>query len=255
MPPSTWSTPRRSRPSQRWDDAVDSGGSGCPRALFGGGWAAGGDGDTASGGVALAGGALRQGPGDQCHHQSHLPPPRPWRGSSPSLHQGSVGVLSGGDSPARLIAKGGVERPGGMAGGQAIVQRLDLRSQGHLFRAGLTEGSRAKGQGKALRCLGQQVGQQLQWGQAGLRGVLPAARASAGRTARGRHEVVIIQVGWRLQQPQQSFGIDWADLLQRDAVLLVPQTNQGGPKPRVNGRFKGGLRTWRRAVACSRHGE
>jgi hypothetical protein len=39
-------------------------------------------------------------------------------------------------------------------------------------------------------------------------------------------EVVIIQVGWRLQQPQEPFGIGLADLLQRDAVLLIPQPNQ-----------------------------
>ena len=81
MPPRTWSTPRRSRPSQRREDGVDSGGSGRSRMLFGGCWAAGGtwDGDTAPGGVAVAGGALRQSPGDQCHHLSHRPSPNPWR--------------------------------------------------------------------------------------------------------------------------------------------------------------------------------
>ena len=81
MPPSTWSTPRRSRPSQRHEDGVDSGGSGCSRMLFGGCWAAGGDwdGDTASGGVAVVGGDLLRGPGDQCHHLSHRPSPEPWR--------------------------------------------------------------------------------------------------------------------------------------------------------------------------------
>jgi hypothetical protein len=133
---------------------------------------------------AVAGGAFRPGsPWNECHHLSHLLPPHPWGGLPLPLHQRSVGFLSGGDSPARLIAKGGVELPGWMAGGQAIVQRLGLRSQGHLFRAGLTEAARAKGQGKALRCLGRQGGQQLQRGQAGLEGVLPPARASAGRTA------------------------------------------------------------------------
>jgi hypothetical protein len=84
MPPSTWSTPRRSRPSQRGGDAVDSGGSGCSGTSSGGGWAGDVDGDTASGGAALAGGARRQAPRNQCHHQSHLPPLRPWRGSSPT---------------------------------------------------------------------------------------------------------------------------------------------------------------------------
>jgi hypothetical protein len=34
-----------------------------------------------------------------------------------------------------------------MAGREAIVQLLGLRSQGHLYGAGLTEGARAKGQG------------------------------------------------------------------------------------------------------------
>jgi hypothetical protein len=34
-----------------------------------------------------------------------------------------------------------------MAGREAIVQLLGLRSQGHLFGAGLTKGARAKGQG------------------------------------------------------------------------------------------------------------
>jgi hypothetical protein len=38
--------------------------------------------------------------------------------------------------------------------------------------------------------------------------------------------VVIIQVGWRLQQLQMPFGIGRADLLQRDAVLLIPQPEQ-----------------------------
>jgi hypothetical protein len=86
MPPRTWSTPRRSRPSQRHEDGVDSGGSGRSRMLFGGCWAAGGagEGDTAPGGVAVVGGDLLEAPGDQCHHQSHLPPPRPWRRSSPT---------------------------------------------------------------------------------------------------------------------------------------------------------------------------
>ena len=102
------------------------------------------------------------------------------------LQQRSVGFLSGGDGPARLIAKGGVELPGWMAGGQAIVQWLGLRSQGHLFGAGLSEGARAKGQGKALRCLGQQGGQQLQRGQAGLRNVLqPAPKGGADAKVEG----------------------------------------------------------------------
>ena len=118
-----------------------------------------------------------------------MPPPvtptaaTPLEGVFPfPLHQGSVGFLSGGDGPARLIAKGGVELPGWMAGGQAIVQWLGLRSQGHLFGAGLSEGARAKGQGKALRCLGQQGGQQLQVRQAGLRGVLLPAPQGAGES-------------------------------------------------------------------------
>jgi hypothetical protein len=38
--------------------------------------------------------------------------------------------------------------------------------------------------------------------------------------------VVIIQFGWRLQQLRQPFGFSRADLLQRDAVLLIPQPNQ-----------------------------
>ncbi len=51
--------------------------------------------------------------------------------------------------------------------------------------------------------------------------------------------MVFIQVGWLLQQAQQLFAIGWADLLQRDAVLLNPQPNQRGAKPRLNDRFKG----------------
>jgi hypothetical protein len=39
-------------------------------------------------------------------------------------------------------------------------------------------------------------------------------------------KVVFIQVGWRLQQPRQPFGIGWADQLQRDAKLLIPQPIQ-----------------------------
>lgn len=38
--------------------------------------------------------------------------------------------------------------------------------------------------------------------------------------------MVIIQVDWRLQQPRQPFGIGWADQLQRDAKLLIPQPIQ-----------------------------
>jgi len=68
-------------------------------------------------------------------------------GLSLPLHQRSVGFLSGGDLRVRLIAKGGVELPGGMAGRQAIVQLLGFRSYGHRFGAGLTKGARAKGQG------------------------------------------------------------------------------------------------------------
>lgn len=81
MPPSTWSTPRRSRPNQRRGRDGDSGGSGRSGALFGGCWAAGGDwdGDTAPGGVAVVGGDQLKGPGDQCHHLSHRPSPDPWR--------------------------------------------------------------------------------------------------------------------------------------------------------------------------------
>ena len=63
------------------------------------------------------------------------------------LHQRSVVLLSGGDVRVCLIAQGGVEPPGGMAGREAIVQLLGLRSQGHLFGAGFTKGARAKGQG------------------------------------------------------------------------------------------------------------
>jgi hypothetical protein len=62
------------------------------------------------------------------------------------LHQRSVGFFSGGDVRVRPIAKGGEELSGGMAGREAIVQLLGLRSQGHLFGAGLTKGARAKGQ-------------------------------------------------------------------------------------------------------------
>ena len=72
-PPSTWSTPRWSRPSQLRGSDFDSGGSGCWGASVGDGWLAGGDGVTASGSVAVAGGALRRGsPWNQCHHLSHL---------------------------------------------------------------------------------------------------------------------------------------------------------------------------------------
>jgi hypothetical protein len=39
-------------------------------------------------------------------------------------------------------------------------------------------------------------------------------------------KVVILQAGWRLQQPQEPFGIGRADLFQRDAVLLIPQPEQ-----------------------------
>ena len=63
------------------------------------------------------------------------------------LRQRSVDFLGAGDGRVCLIAKGGVELPGGMAGREAIVQLLGLRSQGHLFGAGLTKGARAKGQG------------------------------------------------------------------------------------------------------------
>ena len=65
----------------------------------------------------------------------------------PLRHQRSVDFLGAGDGRVCLIAKGGVELPGGMAGREAIVQLLGLRSQGHLFGAGLTKGARAKGQG------------------------------------------------------------------------------------------------------------
>jgi hypothetical protein len=62
-------------------------------------------------------------------------------------HQRSVDFLGASDGRVCLIAKGGVELSGGMAGREAIVQLLGLRSQGHLFGAGLTKGARAKGQG------------------------------------------------------------------------------------------------------------
>ena len=135
-------------------------------------------------------------------------------GTSLFLHQRSVSFLSGGDGRVRLIAKGGVEPPGGMAGREAIVQLLGLRRQGPIFRARHTEDTKAKGpahrlrqacyepvtaaavhgggrkqqlahegvllQGKALRYLGQQGGQELQVGQAGLRGVLPPAPKGVG---------------------------------------------------------------------------
>ena len=135
-------------------------------------------------------------------------------GLSLPLHQRSVSYLSAGDVRVRLIAKGGVEPPGGMAGREAIVQLLGLRSYGPILGARLTEGTRAKGQvhrrrqacyepvaaaavhggageqqlvhegvllqGKALRCLAQQGGQELQVGQAGLRGVLPPAPKGGG---------------------------------------------------------------------------
>jgi hypothetical protein len=101
-----------------------------------------------------------------------------------------------------------------MAGREAIMQLLGFRSNGYLFRARLIEGARAKRathrrrqacheqvaaaavhggggeqqlayegvllQRKALRCLGQQGGQQLQVGQAGLGGVLPPAPKGGG---------------------------------------------------------------------------
>ena len=53
------------------------------------------------------------------------------------LHQRSVDFLSGDDGPVRLIGKGGVEGPGGMAGREAIMQLLGLRRQGPIFRARL----------------------------------------------------------------------------------------------------------------------
>ena len=63
------------------------------------------------------------------------------------FHQRYVDFLGAGDGRECLIAKGGEELPGEMAGREAIVQLLGLRSQGHLYGAGLTEGARAKGQG------------------------------------------------------------------------------------------------------------
>ena len=66
-------------------------------------------------------------------------------GTSLTLQQRSVSFLSGGDLRVRLIAKGGVEPPGGVAGREAIMQLLGFRNYGHLFGAGLTEGARAKG--------------------------------------------------------------------------------------------------------------
>ena len=57
----------------------------------------------------------------------------------PLRHQRSVDFLGAGDGRVCLIAKGGVELLGGMAGREAIVQLLGLRSQGHLFGAGLTK--------------------------------------------------------------------------------------------------------------------
>jgi len=45
-------------------------------------------------------------------------------GTSLFLQQRSVSYISGGDLHMRLIAKGGVEPPGGMAGREAIVQLL-----------------------------------------------------------------------------------------------------------------------------------
>ena len=58
-------------------------------------------------------------------------------GTSLFLHQRSVSFLSAGDGRVRLIAKGGVEPPGGMAGREAIVQPLGLRSYGPIFGARL----------------------------------------------------------------------------------------------------------------------
>ena len=58
-------------------------------------------------------------------------------GTSLFLHQRSVSFLSGGDGRVRPIAKGGVEPPGGMAGREAIVQPLGLRSYGPIFGARL----------------------------------------------------------------------------------------------------------------------
>jgi len=71
-------------------------------------------------------------------------------GTSLFLQQRSVSYISGGDLHMRLIAKGGVEPPGGMAWREVIVQLLGLRNYGHIFRARLTEGTRAKG--PAHRC-------------------------------------------------------------------------------------------------------
>ena len=58
-------------------------------------------------------------------------------GTSLFLHQRSVSFLSAGDGRVRLIAKGGVEPPGGMAGREAIVQLLGFRRQGPIFGARL----------------------------------------------------------------------------------------------------------------------
>ena len=116
MPPSTWSTPRRSRPSQRRGGESDSGGSGRSGALFGGGWAAGGtwDGDTASGGVAVAGGALRQSPRDQCHHLSHRLPPEPCRWPRAPARPRPSGQPS--------VAGGGTPQATGITGGSIALQ-------------------------------------------------------------------------------------------------------------------------------------
>jgi hypothetical protein len=51
MPPSSWSTPRRSRSNQREGSTIDSVGFGCSGAASVGGWAGAGDGVTASGSV------------------------------------------------------------------------------------------------------------------------------------------------------------------------------------------------------------
>jgi len=83
-----------------------------------------------------------------------MPPPvtptaaTPLEGVFPYTSTSALSASSaGGDVRVRPIAKGGVELPSGMAVREAIVQLLGLRSQGHLFGAGLTKGARANGQG------------------------------------------------------------------------------------------------------------
>jgi hypothetical protein len=144
------------------------------------------------------------------------------------LHQGSVGFLSGGDSPARLIAKGGVELPGGMAGGQAIVQLLASAARATSSGQGSPNERERRGRGKRSGASAYRAASSCRGAKRGWRASCHQLGPARGEPLEDITKVGIIQVGWRLQQPQHPYGIGLADLLQRHAVLLIPQPNQGG---------------------------